>query len=101
MAPVASRLGLIVLNLLALALTVPFAFTTLIAGVFASDSGPNPVSSALLATAFIVPLLVLVLAVVAQIRRSRRWAIAALILPALPLAALAVLTALATVGAMR
>ena len=90
----ASRLGLIVLNLLAFALAVPFAFASVIAGVFASDPEPNAFSNTLLAAAFIVPLLVLVLAVISQIRRSRRWAIAALILPVLPLTALAMLVAL-------
>ncbi len=83
-APV-TRLELVLKNIVALILTPGFAYFGLLMGVFASDSGPNPISYLTVGTAYAVVPAAIICIIVSQLRRSRKWANAPFIIMFAPI----------------
>lgn len=80
------RLGLILANVLAIAVTIPACFMVFIMGAFASDSGTREaliISFSLIGFAGLYALVTLVFVILSQVRNSFKLALLPAILPIL------------------
>lgn len=71
------------LNILAILLGIPVAFTLFIMGGFASDAGPSTTSNVLVLLSIVVAGAVIGSVILSQIKRSKRWAYIGLCIPIL------------------
>lgn len=80
-----SRWRLLLINVIALVISVPVTYFSILMATFTSDSGPNIIAVSLLVAACSPVPLVIVTIIMSQIKRSVNWAGVGLLAPLVPI----------------